>query len=84
MKVTTETSVYEFTIEEGQQFMTRLPQEWEVPEGVYRNVLRRDGERMKVVSLEPVEVGRPMIMMIDLRQDGVLTLRRTTLVTKVE
>lgn len=47
------------------------------------NVMRRDDEWLRVLSKGRIEVGYPMAMMIELRDDGILTERITSPVTEV-
>lgn len=46
--------------------------------------LRRDGQQMKLLSLHRVLVSHPMVMLLDLREDGVATIRTTSPVTRIE
>lgn len=46
--------------------------------------LRRDGEVMHMVECMPIEVGQPVVMVLRLREDGVLTYRTTSPVVRVE
>lgn len=45
--------------------------------------LRRDYETLPLLAVEPVEVGRPLVMTLDLRGDGIDTVRTTSLVTQI-
>ena len=46
--------------------------------------LRRDGEAVPLAVLVSCEVGKPLSMHLDVRGDGVLTLRETTLVRSID
>lgn len=50
---------------------------------VYAADLRRDNEEVKVISLVSLQVGEPMVLVLDIRQDGVETLRQTTNVQSI-
>lgn len=76
MKVHTETgSVYHFDLEN-----------WTVRREATENKLREDGVSREFWYLEPSppQVGRTMTIVIDIRGDGVLTQRTTSLVTEIE
>lgn len=45
--------------------------------------LRRDGEAIKLVRVIAMQVGRPGLMLLDVRRDGVLTVRSTTRVVSI-
>ena len=45
--------------------------------------LRRDEEDVAVLELGPVEIGRPHVMVLDLRRDGIPTVRTTNEVISV-
>jgi hypothetical protein len=46
--------------------------------------LRRDGESIPLLEIGRIIVGVPMQMMLDLRGDGVKTLRTTSRVTDIQ
>lgn len=46
--------------------------------------LRRDSEPVPLVSIEPVRIGRPMVMLLRIRDDGVITVRETSAVTMIK
>jgi hypothetical protein len=45
--------------------------------------LRRDGDTIELLGMDLMEVGLPMVMYLNLRRDGVVTMRRTTNVMKI-
>ena len=45
--------------------------------------LRRDGDTIELLDMRVMEVGQPMVMFLDIRRDGIETLRRTTNVMKI-
>lgn len=45
--------------------------------------LRRDEEDIPVLDLGPVDIGRPLVMVLDLRHDGTPTVRTTNEVVAV-
>jgi hypothetical protein len=51
---------------------------------LYTPRLRRDHEPVPLLALDPIEVGLPMEMWLDLRGDGVTTFRATTRVTRIQ
>lgn len=53
--------------------------------GLDGNVLRRDDVAVPLLRMPfPPQVGEPMAFFIDVRGDGVETLRTTTVVTRIE
>lgn len=48
------------------------------------STLRRDGEFVPLVRATRPVVGEPMIMLLRVREDGVLTTRMTSAVTRIE
>jgi hypothetical protein len=76
MIITTENSRYELDLEN--QLVTRLPME-------HAGTLRRDEESVKLLKLygEPT-VGEDLVMLLDIRRDGIETLRRTSPIVHVE
>lgn len=82
MLVRTETSVYKINLE--QKTVVRNPQEDFVPSAeVFRSKLRRDDEEIALISIQEIKIGRPMVMILDIRQDGIPTARQTTIVTEI-
>lgn len=76
MIVHTETgSVYD--INQADNTVKRLPD----PDG---GQLRKDNEVVPLLSLIKPVIGEPMTMLIDVRGDGVQTVRHTSPVTKIE
>lgn len=52
--------------------------------GVSSDGLRRDGEAIKLVEvIRPARIGEQAILLLDLRGDGILTVRRTSTVVEV-
>lgn len=45
--------------------------------------LRRDGEAIKLLQIVEMQVGRPGLLLLDVRRDGVLTVRSTTSVVSI-
>ena len=58
------------------------PEAEELPPAVALR-LRRDGEPIPVLWAEEPEVGRPWTLQVDVRGDGIPTIRRTTFVGQV-
>jgi hypothetical protein len=81
-QVTTETSVYLLDLDKNQ--VTRVPDAGAgPPPGLSPPAiawLRRDHEPVSLLKLVTCTVGEPMRMLIDIRRDGVITLRMTTVV----
>jgi hypothetical protein len=81
-QVTTETSVYLLELDRRQ--VTRVPDAGAgPPPGISPAAiasLRRDHESIPLLKLIMCIVGEPMRMLIDVRRDGVCTLRTTTVV----
>lgn len=80
--ITTESSRY--LLDEDAETVTRYPgsasetANWPIAD------LRLDGEEIKLISfVEPV-IGQPMLLLLDVRRDGVVTARYTTPVLSVE
>lgn len=46
-------------------------------------VLRKDHASVPLISVECARVGQPLVVVIDVRGDGILTVRRTTIVRQV-
>lgn len=46
--------------------------------------LRRDGEAIRLLQTVSPVVGESMVMLLDLRRDGVTTVRTTSPVVKIE
>ncbi len=81
--VTTETSVY--LLDEGRGTIRRLPGEAPLGDSeVWLALLRRDGEEVPLMRILQLEVGLPMQVIIDVRGDGILTHRETTLVRDIQ
>lgn len=61
---------------EGQRIIKHLG-------GVATSTLRKDAETIKLHSMVTCEVGKPMEMLIDVREDGIATYRKTTTVRSI-
>ncbi|MGH8827647.1 MAG: hypothetical protein ACRDVZ_08645, partial [Jiangellaceae bacterium] len=89
--VTTESSAYLLELDgSGSGTVVRHAGEGQAPapeaEGLRPAVavgLRRDGETIPVRWAEVPEVGRPWTLQVDVRGDGIPTIRRTTFVRQV-
>jgi hypothetical protein len=47
--------------------------------------LRRDGDVVSIISIpSPPTIGKPLVMVLDVRGDGVQTVRTTSRVTRIE
>lgn len=81
-QVTTETSVYLLDLDMKQ--VTRVPDAGAGPPPGWSPApiaaLRRDHESVPLLKVITCTVGEPMRMLIDVRRDGVCTLRTTTVV----
>lgn len=81
-QVTTETSIYLLDLDAKR--VTRVPDAGAGPPAGFSPAaiaaLRRDHESVPLLKLITCVVGEPMRMLIDLRRDGVCTLRTTTVV----
>ena len=84
-QVTTETSTYVIDLDAGS--CTRVP---DAGLGTVRglrpaqnSVLRRDHEAVRLASVIKAEVGEPMILVLHVRRDDVLTVRQSTLVRQI-
>lgn len=89
--VVTESSSYVVEMdEEGAGWLVRhagegggpAPQTASLPPAVAVG-LRGDGERIRVLSAVVPVVGQPWVILLDLRRDGVATVRSTTFVRSV-
>lgn len=84
-QVTTETSLYLIDLDAG--LVTRVP---DAGAGTLPGLspvaiasLRRDHEQVTLIKLIECELERPLRMLLDLRRDGVVTLRTTTCVREI-
>ncbi|MGF9663161.1 hypothetical protein AAIH25_14990 [Arthrobacter crystallopoietes] len=79
-------SLYVFDLTHGNRTMTRLPDS-EDPRGEFRRIpsadLRRDGEALRLLSIYRLQLGQPGALLIDVREDGIPTLRGTTPVVSI-
>lgn len=73
-------SVYEVHLEGNRSWVVRHPGVEAPSVKLLGDVsqLRLDGLRVPLVGLFELHVGRPAVMMLDVRRDGVLTSRWTT------
>lgn len=79
--VTTESGSYIIDLEK--ETAIRTPRKDVDPREVYTADLRRDNEEVKIIALKTLQYGEPMVMILDIRQDGVETLRTTTKVQEI-
>ena len=63
--------------------VTRLRAVEEPGAGAGSATLRSDGEAVPILSLGPVVVGLPLIMLLQVRSDAVQTVRQTTPVVSI-
>lgn len=80
-------SIYLLDLAAGRSAMTRLPART-YPLGDYARIpvadLRRDGETVPLLSIGQLQLGQPGALLIDVRGDGVATVRNTTPVISIE
>lgn len=77
--VRTETSAY--LLDLGEMFAQRFPGK---PAGdVLVSYLRRDEDKIELIEIMMLELGEPMVLVLNLRGDGVVTIRATTLVQEI-
>ena len=50
---------------------------------VHLSQMRRDEAPIPLEEIITLEVGKPMLLLLDVREDGVLTLRRSTIVAAI-
>lgn len=74
--VETYNSTYEIDLEAATA--RRIPEN-----GDGMRALRGDDEAMPLLHLQPIEQGKPMVMLLMLRDDGVPTLRQTSPVVSI-
>jgi hypothetical protein len=78
-KVTTLSSVYEIDLTGSR--LRRMPS----VDDAESSILRRDADWIDIVAVESIDVGRGMVLLIDLHVEGVLaTTRRSTTVVSIE
>ena len=84
-QVTTETSTYLLDLD-GQRII-RVPDTGAGSQGGEGQIrvaaLRRDHESIPLLRLISCEIGAPMQMLLDVRGDGVATLRTTTIIREL-
>ena len=83
-RVTTETAVYDIDLDAA--WICRHPADEQPRGGQYPHIatLRSDDTPIPLVAVHQCQLGAPMILVLDLRGDGVLTVRMSTEVLKVE
>lgn len=74
--VTTQTAAYLINRDEG--WIQRVPDTPDDDNYYLVAALRKDGERIPLISMEEPEVGKPMLMLLDVVQDGVTSTSRLT------
>ena len=86
-RITTATgSVYDLAIGPEGPTLTRWPGELPVHlsmDGAETNPLRRDTEAITVLAVHQLAVGQPAVFVLDLRRDGIPTLRTTSTVLTI-
>lgn len=82
--VTTETSSYIVNLTENT--VTRIPGDLATPPltDIITATLRRDNTTVPLLMLRLCRVGEPMQLLLDIRGDGIPTLRTTTIVQSIE
>lgn len=80
--VTTETGSY--VLDFINSTATRKPRKEVSSTEVYAATLRRDDEAIDVEQIVNLNLGERMVLLLNLRQDGVLTERTTTIVQSIE
>lgn len=79
--VTTESGSYVIDLEK--ETAIRSPRKDVTADDVYAADLRRDNEEVKVISVVTLKYDEPMVLRLDIREDGIETLRTTTKVQNV-
>lgn len=86
-RITTATgSVYDLVIRPESSSLTRRPGELPVHpsmDGAATNPLRRDAAAIAVLAIHQLSVGEPAVFVLDLRRDGIPTLRTTSTVITI-
>lgn len=84
-QVTTETSTYVIDLDAGH--CIRVPDAGlgQVPELPPAKVaaMRRDQEPIALMAVPRAEVGQPLVLVLNLRGDGVVTVRQSTIVRDI-
>lgn len=62
----------------------RIPDADNAVDDFFSVEMRRDGEVLPLLGLADVHVGLPMVLLLDVRGDGIPTIRQTTVVTGIE
>lgn len=78
--VTTETATYIVNFDE--KTLQRTPAQ-DAPEGTAVSQLRKDTESVPLLELLRCNVGEPLVALIDVRGDGVVTARQTTHIQQI-
>ncbi|TDK23511.1 hypothetical protein E2F48_16095 [Arthrobacter crusticola] len=85
--ITASGTVYLLDLGPGQRTLTRLPGR-EKPKGDYARIevagLRRDGETLPLLAVGQLQLGQPAALLLDVRRDGIPTVRSTTPVVSIE
>ncbi|MFD1210735.1 hypothetical protein ACFQ36_01600 [Arthrobacter sp. GCM10027362] len=80
-------TVYVLDLTPGRRTLTRLPGR-DRPQAGYARIpaadLRRDGETLPLLAIGQLQLGRPGALVIDVRRDGIPTVRGTTPVVSIE
>lgn len=79
--VTTESGSYVIDLEK--ETAIRTPRKDVTADDVYAADLRRDNEEVKVLSVITLKYDEPMVLRLDIREDGIETIRTTTKVQNV-
>lgn len=84
-QVTTETSTYLLDLEE--RLATRVPDAGAGPPpglaGPPIASLRRDHEPVRIVEVVTCTIGAPLRLLLDIRRDGIFTVRTSTIVRDI-
>lgn len=86
LDVMTETGRFELETESGSRYLIELADArtlTRIPSDGPGSGLRRDEDAIAIVDAGAVEVGRSAVFWLDLRRDGVITVRQTTPVRSV-
>lgn len=84
--VTASGTVYFLDLTRPFRTLTRLPLEEDADPGfdlAPASILRRDGETLRLLKLDTLQVGDRGSLWVDVREDGVLTWRGTTPVISI-
>lgn len=85
--ITASGTVYLLDLGPGMRTLTRLPGR-EKAKGDYARIpvagLRRDGETLPLLAVGQLQLGQPGALLLDVRRDGIPTVRNTTPVVSIE